>query len=114
MSSFVLKEEEVGGGGGAHTCVFAFIPGCACVHLLPTCAFSTACMVANEKLTVSAQKRSEAEKKTFAKFFSECQKAVDSKQLRPMTRTQYQRTAFQVCRTARATALSTVVTRTRL
>lgn len=41
------------------------------------------------------QKRSEAEKKTFAKFFSECQKAVDSKQLRPMTRTQYQRTAFQ-------------------
>lgn len=42
------------------------------------------------------KKRSEQEKKTFAKFFSECQKVVDSKQLRPMMRTQYQRTAFQI------------------
>lgn len=32
----------------------------------------------------------------FKKIFTECQQAVDSKQLLPMIRTQYMRTAFQV------------------
>ena len=32
----------------------------------------------------------------FAKIFTECQKASDAKQLFPMVRTQYMRTAFQV------------------
>ncbi len=32
----------------------------------------------------------------FTKIFTECQKAADSKQLFPMVRTQYMRTAFQV------------------
>ena len=43
-----------------------------------------------------AQGKNENEKKKFAEFFSEVQRAVDSKQLRPMIRTQYMRTAFQV------------------
>lgn len=90
-----------GGGGGGHTSALALMPGRVCVDGLPTCASSTACVLANERLAVAVQKRSETEKRTFAKFFSECQKAVDSKQLRPMTRTQYQRTAFQVCPTPR-------------
>lgn len=42
------------------------------------------------------QGKTESEKKKFAEFFSEVQRAVDSKQLRPMIRTQYMRTAFQV------------------
>jgi VTC domain len=42
------------------------------------------------------QGKNENEKKKFAEFFSEVQKVVDSKQLRPMIRTQYMRTAFQV------------------
>jgi SPX domain protein involved in polyphosphate accumulation len=32
----------------------------------------------------------------FKKIFTECQQAVDSKQLLPLVRTQYMRTAFQV------------------
>jgi uncharacterized membrane protein YidH (DUF202 family) len=40
--------------------------------------------------------KNENEKKKFAEFFSEVQRAVDSKQLRPMIRTQYMRTAFQI------------------
>ena len=32
----------------------------------------------------------------FAKLFRECQAQVDSKQLRPVIRTQYMRTAFQI------------------
>jgi VTC domain len=46
------------------------------------------------------QGKNENEKKKFAEFFSEVQRAVDSKQLRPMIRTQYMRTAFQVTFTA--------------
>ena len=42
------------------------------------------------------QGKNEAEIEMFGKFFSEAQKAVDSKQLRPMIRTQYMRTAFQI------------------
>lgn len=41
--------------------------------------------------TVSAR-----EKDDFSRLFTECYNAVDSKQLRPMVRTQYMRTAFQV------------------
>ena len=46
--------------------------------------------------SVTLQGKSEAEVEKFAKFFSEAQKVVDSKQLRPMIRTQYMRTAFQI------------------
>lgn len=42
------------------------------------------------------QGKSEAEVEKFGKFFSEAQRVVDSKQLRPMIRTQYMRTAFQI------------------
>lgn len=48
-----------------------------------------------ERFAALLQGKNEEEKKKFAEFFSECQKVVDSKQLRPMIRTQYMRTAFQ-------------------
>ena len=38
----------------------------------------------------------DGEIEAFAQLFTECQKQVDSKQLRPMIRTQYMRTAFQI------------------
>lgn len=40
--------------------------------------------------------KTDTDKETFKKFFQEVQQAVDSKQLRPMIRTQYNRAAFQV------------------
>ncbi|KAL0018721.1 hypothetical protein WJX79_000318, partial [Trebouxia sp. C0005] len=40
--------------------------------------------------------KTDNDKETFKKFFQEVQQAVDSKQLRPMIRTQYNRAAFQV------------------
>ena len=43
-----------------------------------------------------AQGKSDAEIEKFKKFFIEAQKVVDAKQLRPMIRTQYMRTAFQI------------------
>jgi hypothetical protein len=42
------------------------------------------------------QFKTDTDKETFKKFFQEVQQAVDSKQLRPMIRTQYKRAAFQV------------------
>ena len=45
---------------------------------------------------VRLQGKNEAEIERFGKFFIEAQKVVDSKQLRPMIRTQYMRTAFQI------------------
>ena len=42
------------------------------------------------------QFKTDTDKETFKKFFQEVQQAVDSKQLRPMIRTQYNRAAFQV------------------
>ena len=39
---------------------------------------------------------SDAEVADFTRLFTEIYKAIDSKQLRPMVRTQYMRTAFQV------------------
>ncbi|KAK9807603.1 hypothetical protein WJX72_003876 [[Myrmecia] bisecta] len=43
-----------------------------------------------------AKGKSEGEVEKFSKLFVEIQQAVDSKQLRPMIRTQYMRTAFQI------------------
>ena len=43
-----------------------------------------------------AQGKSDSEIEKFRKFFIETQKVVDAKQLRPMIRTQYMRTAFQI------------------
>ncbi|KAL3141644.1 hypothetical protein ABBQ32_004873 [Trebouxia sp. C0010 RCD-2024] len=40
--------------------------------------------------------KTDSDRDTFRRFFQEVQQAVDSKQLRPMIRTQYNRTAFQV------------------
>lgn len=40
--------------------------------------------------------KTDKDRDTFKKFFQEVQQAVDSKQLRPMIRTQYNRTAFQI------------------
>jgi VTC domain len=45
---------------------------------------------------VAPQGKSDAEIEKFKKLFVEIQKAIESKQLRPMIRTQYMRTAFQV------------------
>lgn len=45
---------------------------------------------------VSLQFKTDTDRETFKRFFQEVQQAVDSKQLRPMIRTQYNRTAFQV------------------
>ena len=42
------------------------------------------------------QGKSEDEIKKFSEIFQEVQKVVDSKQLNPMIRTQYMRTAFQI------------------
>lgn len=42
------------------------------------------------------QGKSEAEIERFGVFYTEAQKVVDSKQLRPAIRTQYMRTAFQI------------------
>lgn len=42
------------------------------------------------------QFRSDSERESFVRLFTEIQQAVDSKQLNPMIRTQYMRTAFQV------------------
>lgn len=42
------------------------------------------------------QFKTDTDRETFKRFFQEVQQAVDSKQLRPMIRTQYNRTAFQV------------------
>lgn len=42
------------------------------------------------------QFKTDSDKETFRSFFQEVQQIVDSKQLRPMIRTQYNRTAFQV------------------
>lgn len=47
-------------------------------------------------LHMRLQFKTDNDKETFKKFFQEVQQAVDSKQLRPMIRTQYSRTAFQV------------------
>ncbi len=47
-------------------------------------------------LCCAAQGKSDAEIEKFKKFFVETQKVVDAKQLRPMIRTQYMRTAFQI------------------
>jgi SPX domain protein involved in polyphosphate accumulation len=40
--------------------------------------------------------KNEVEIDAFSTLFTECQKQIDSKQLRPMIRTQYMRTAFQI------------------
>lgn len=45
---------------------------------------------------VCLQFKTDNDRETFKRFFNEVQQAVDSKQLRPMIRTQYNRTAFQV------------------
>ena len=42
------------------------------------------------------QGKTDAEIAKFSKLFTEVQQQIDSKQLRPMIRTQYLRTAFQV------------------
>ena len=42
------------------------------------------------------QGKSDGEIAKFRKFFTEAQRVVDAKQLRPMIRTQYMRTAFQI------------------
>ena len=47
-------------------------------------------------LVVWLQFKTDTDRETFKRFFQEVQQAVDSKQLRPMIRTQYNRTAFQV------------------
>ena len=46
--------------------------------------------------TTCLQFKTDNDRETFKRFFQEVQQAVDSKQLRPMIRTQYNRTAFQV------------------
>lgn len=43
-----------------------------------------------------AQGKSESEIANFSKLFGEIQQQIDTKQLRPMIRTQYLRTAFQI------------------
>lgn len=40
--------------------------------------------------------KAEEDIESFSHLFTECQKQVDSKQLRPFVRTQYMRTAFQI------------------
>lgn len=47
-------------------------------------------------LIAGLQFKTDSDRDTFRRFFQEVQQAVDSKQLRPMIRTQYNRTAFQV------------------
>ncbi len=42
------------------------------------------------------QGKSQAEIANFSKLFAEIQQQIDTKQLRPMIRTQYLRTAFQI------------------
>ena len=49
-----------------------------------------------ETLKLYLQGKAEEEVKKFAKIFQEVQQVVDSKQLNPMIRTQYMRTAFQI------------------
>ena len=44
----------------------------------------------------AAQGKSEDEIAKFSKLFAEIQQQIDTKQLRPMIRTQYLRTAFQI------------------
>ena len=43
-----------------------------------------------------AKGKPDTEIEAFAALFEECQAQVDSKQLRPLVRTQYMRTAFQI------------------
>ena len=45
---------------------------------------------------MKAKGKPDEEIEKFATLFSECQKQVDAKQLRPLIRTQYMRTAFQI------------------
>jgi hypothetical protein len=45
---------------------------------------------------VRAQGKTEAEIAKFSALFAEIQQQIDTKQLRPMVRTQYTRTAFQI------------------
>ena len=47
-------------------------------------------------VTPERQGKTDAEIAKFSKLFTEVQQQIDSKQLRPMIRTQYLRTAFQV------------------
>jgi SPX domain protein involved in polyphosphate accumulation len=45
---------------------------------------------------MQAKGKSQEEIDAYAKLFSECQRQIDAKQLRPVIRTQYMRTAFQI------------------
>jgi hypothetical protein len=45
---------------------------------------------------MQAKGKPQVEIDAFSKLFSECQRQIDSKQLRPVIRTQYMRTAFQI------------------
>ncbi len=62
--------------------------------------FSVACLlglVAERcRAACRRQGKTDAEIAKFSKLFTEVQQQIDSKQLRPMIRTQYLRTAFQV------------------
>ncbi len=59
---------------------------------------AASCAVSGLSHTVlrRAQGKSDGEIAKFRKFFVEAQRVVDAKQLRPMIRTQYMRTAFQI------------------
>ena len=62
--------------------------------------FSVACLLglAAERCRAARRRqgKTDAEIAKFSKLFTEVQQQIDSKQLRPMIRTQYLRTAFQV------------------
>ena len=47
-------------------------------------------------MSLDIQGKSEEQVAKFAELFTEVQQQIDSKQLRPMIRTQYTRTAFQI------------------
>ena len=55
-----------------------------------------ACFAHTHCARMCLQFKTDTDRETFKRFFQEVQQAVDSKQLRPMIRTQYNRTAFQV------------------
>lgn len=98
--------QEVLPGGAAISCLgFVLSMGLHCRSSQtwtgkPSRGLSRRC--SNQLLWVCAkhgfalQFKTDTDRETFKRFFQEVQQAVDSKQLRPMIRTQYNRTAFQV------------------
>lgn len=71
------------------------------MHSEPCCSGKFTLDMALKDMEAAAAAKGKAvslkEVQDFSRLFTECFNAVDSKQLVPMIRTQYMRTAFQVC-----------------